>query len=286
MAGFCVGYAEIFAGDLYRIIVGAVMGIAAALLYFVLGSTKRSGKDYRNTLMIKTAIVPIIFFLFLECIYSIFSLTCMFNVIRILGAGNLDTVGGYQVFDIEWIKILFASLALHYAFTRFHGFEDMHLFAQAYTVGGWTLLNFGISRTTSFDFVWAAFTMSGLIILLNIAMKLASSGAFSLKDWKLYVSEFHTIVYMVANSIIVMVANPVYNIRGSTFRAFFYPSITFVVAILAVIELLVLFGRRTGRDGDVARLYGNIATPEEVKASIEARKIKYDSPPALFVPRK
>ena len=281
MAGFCTDYAEIFYGDLYRLIVGAVLGIILSIIYFLLGS-RRSGKDYRDTLILKTCIAPVTFFLFLECAYAVLSLVCQFNVIHILGAGNLDTVGGYQVFDIEWVKIGLAIILLAVAFMWFHGYQNMHMVMIIFTFGGWALFNFVICRSISYDAVWGCFAVSALLIVLAISMRIASSAAFSLKDWKMYVSELHTLVYMVANSILVMVANPVYNIRGSTFRAFFYPSITFVVAVIVVLELWFLLPRRTGRNGDVAALYGDLAYPEEKKASESARQAMLVRAPPLW----
>lgn len=276
----CQGY-DVFGGDIYRLVGSAVIGSACALVAFFVGSPKfaKNGSDWRNSLYVKTSLFLLSFFIYADIIYSIFAIPCQYNVIHILGAGNLDTVGGYQVFDIEWIRIAVAMAYYILAFHDYHRYENGHWYMMIGNAAAYCALNFGISRTVSFDFIWFAFTMNILIGILLIVMRLVSSKAFGYKDWKLYVSEIPLVIFMAANTILVMVANPVYNIQGSRFRAFFYPSITFLTAILAFLVIVFLTKRRTGRNGDVASLHGNLATEREKEESKRSREV---SIPALF----
>jgi hypothetical protein len=274
----CAGY-EVFGGNLYGLIGGAVLGSLAALGGFFFGTKSKTSEDWRNALYVKTSLALLSFFIYAECIFSIFAIPCQFNVIRILGAGNLDTVGGYQVFDITWIKIFVSFLYLILAFHDYHRYEVGHWYMMVGNAGAFTALGFGISRTTSFDFLWFAAAMMLFIGILMIAMRLAASKVYRWRDWKLYVSELPVFVYMAGNFILVMVANPIYHIQGSRFQAFLYPTVTFITAIMAAIVLIFLYKKRVARNGLVASLHGELATKKERD---EAKRARAAIAPGLF----
>lgn len=272
MSDLCQDHPATFGGFLFELLAGAVVGAVIHPFAGWLAGSKKSGRDWLDSLLVRSMLFYNGFALMAHIPHGLLGVVCQFNVIGILGAGNLDQVNGFNVFDTQWIRIAitlyFMYRALAYQLSHFSLAQEFSISALAtYAVFGFVL-----SRATEYATVWVMFFGQLGAVLLFLTTSYFYISSTKLLNWKPFVMLAPIFLYLALNWMFGLANNTRYHWFGDKIQVYIYPTISIATVSLQSIIGIIVIPLTKGRFGDPANKYGNLIPPEEREREIKQNK--------------
>lgn len=266
----CQESPDTFGGFLFEIIIGAVVGAIIHPIFGWLVGSLRSGIEMLDALLVRSAIFYNGFALMPHIVHGLLGIVCSYNIIHILGAGNLDKVNGFNVYDTQWIRI---GITLYF-FYMAQTYKWAHYkLAQDFTLAGllaYTIFGFVVSRSNVYDTVWVCFfgqVGSTLLVLITSFFYINST---KLLGWKSITSMIPLGLFLTLNALFGLGNNPRYNWFTDRTQVYVYPAISVGCVLLSTLYDFFVIPMMEGRFGDPANKYGDLI-PDQLRKQIIAK---------------